>query len=296
MEYIINETHANMRLDKAASLLSNQTRNKIQELIDERKINVNTKPAKANYRVKLNDILWIPAYNPKRHFIEAAEIDLEIVYEDAYLLVVNKQRGISVHPSHRNLNEVTLLHGLIAHLNKNSNSYIRPGIVHRLDKQTEGLLIVAKDERTHQRLAHDIEMKLIKRRYLAATRCLPPQQEGIIELSIERSKCDKRLMEINPQGKKAITRYRVINVVNGITYIECELFTGRTHQIRIHLSVLGCPIIGDPLYGKNTKGKGQALLAYDLEFIHPMTHESMHFTLDSQKLVSYAESISGDEL
>lgn len=296
MEYIIEEMYVNMRLDKAASLLSNQTRNKIQELIDTHKIYVNNKPVKANYRVKHNDILWIPAYTPKRHYIEAAAINLEIVYEDAYLLVVNKQRGLNVHPSHRNLEEITLLHGLIAHLNKDSNSYVRPGIVHRLDKQTEGLLIVAKDERTHQLLAHDIEKKLVKRQYIAATRYAPSQHEGMIELAMERSKHDKRLMEVNPQGKKAHTWYRVMEVVNGITYIECELYTGRTHQIRVHLSTLGCPIIGDPLYGKNSNGLGQALLAYKLEFTHPLTQALMHFTLDPHKLISYAESIVGDEL
>ena len=292
IEKQIDELNINKRLDACLASMTEFSRTKILELIKQGKVLVNGKASKANYKVKLNDIITFEPPQPKSFFFESIPMDLDIVYEDDYLLIVNKRRGLVVHPS-RTVKEETLLQGVLHYLNQNTSSLVRPGLVHRLDKYTEGLLVISKNDQIHSHLANQIETKQFKRSYVAVVHGTINNTSFIVDSPIGPSTKDKRKMEVNAKGKNATTEFEVISTLNSMSIVKCNLITGRTHQIRVHLSSIGNPIVGDPLYGKPSSNQGQALCSNFIEFVHPITKKIMAFSLDIQNTIDYALSLKG---
>lgn len=279
-QYII-EKEESTRLDKAIALLDNElSRARIQKLIEEQKIFVNGKPQKASYKVEKGDKVEIEEEKPKEIEIQAEEIPLSILYEDNDIIVINKEKGMVVHPAAGNY-QGTLVNALMAHCKDSLSGIggeIRPGIVHRLDKNTSGVMVVAKNDKAHIGLTEQIKNHEVKKTYLAFVRGEIPEEEATISMPIARSKSDRKKMAVDKDGKEAITHFKVLKRYPGYTYLEVKIETGRTHQIRVHLSQIGHPIIGDDVYsnGKNEFGvKGQMLHAYQLEFTHPITKKHM---------------------
>lgn len=258
------------------------TRSKIKNLIDDGKVLINGELAKPKSSVKANDTvtLTIPDLQPLE--VKPVDIPLDIIYQDDYLAVINKQQGLTVHAG-SGTDENTLVNALLFHLDKLSgiNGVIRPGIVHRIDKDTSGLLVVAKNDDAHVNLSKQIESKECKRTYIALLEGNLKEDQGVIDTYIERSNKDRTKMAVSNKGKRAITNYKVLERVNGYTLCRFDLQTGRTHQIRVHASYLKHPVVGDTVYGfKNQKIKlnGQLLHAFKLRFTHPKTNEQMEFT------------------
>lgn len=275
----IGETRT--RLD---SYLTNKeldlSRSMIQKLIEEKKITVNGKIEKASYKVQENDKIQIEIDLPKEVKIEAQEIPIDIMYEDEDILVVNKPKGLVVHPANGNP-DGTLVNAVMA-ICKTSLSGIggelRPGIVHRLDKDTSGLLIIAKNDKAHIKMSDQIKDRKVKKTYIALVRGTIAENEATINMPIGRSTKDRKKMAVNKNGKEAITHFKVLNryTTRKATYtlLEIKIDTGRTHQIRVHMAEIEHPIIGDTVYsnGKNEFGiEGQCLHAQKLEFNHPIT-------------------------
>lgn len=282
-KYIINTENKNIRLDKALTILqSDLTRTMLQKLILEEKILVNGKAEKASYKTKENDIIEIPEnIVPKEIELKAEDIPIDIVYEDKDIIVVNKPKGMVVHPANGNP-DGTLVNALMS-ICKNSLSgiggEIRPGIVHRIDKNTSGLLIVAKNDKAHLCLSEQIKNREITKKYVALVRGIIKENDATIDMPIGRSTKDRKKMAVRKDGKKAVTHFKVLQRFNGYTYLDIKIDTGRTHQIRVHLSEIGYPIVGDMVYsnGKNPFGvEGQMLHAKSLDFKHPITKEQMH--------------------
>lgn len=282
-KYIINTENKNIRLDKALTILqSDLTRTMLQKLILEEKILVNGKAEKASYKTKENDIIEIPEnIVPKEIELKAEDIPIDIVYEDKDIIVVNKPKGMVVHPANGNP-DGTLVNALMS-ICKNSLSgiggEIRPGIVHRIDKDTSGLLIVAKNDKAHLCLSEQIKNREITKKYVALVRGIIKENDATIDMPIGRSTKDRKKMAVRKDGKKAVTHFKVLQRFNGYTYLDIKIDTGRTHQIRVHLSEIGYPIVGDMVYsnGKNPFGvEGQMLHAKSLDFKHPITKEQMH--------------------
>lgn len=280
-KYKINENLIGNRLDKVITLLDeNISRMMVKKLLEEEKILVNGKFEKASYKVKVNDIIQVQEVEVKEIDLKAEDIPLDVLYEDNDIIVVNKAKGMVVHPANGNL-DGTLVNALMAKCQDSLSGIggeIRPGIVHRLDKDTSGVIVIAKNDKAHINLSNQIKEKQMKKTYICLVRGNIPNDEATIDMPIARSKKDRKKMAVDKEGKNAITHFKVIKRYNGYTYLKVNIETGRTHQIRVHLSHIGYPIIGDEVYsnGKNPFGvKGQMLHAKELEFTHPTTGKRM---------------------
>ena len=280
-KYIINEEYKNVRLDKVISVFDEDlSRAMIQKLLEQEKIKVNGKKEKASYKTKLGDVIEVEDVIPKEIELKAQDIPLDIIYEDSDIIVVNKPKGMVVHPANGNP-DGTLVNAVM-NICKDSLSgiggEIRPGIVHRLDKDTSGLLIVAKNDKAHINLSEQIKNREITKKYIALVRGVIKENHATIDMPIARSDKDRKKMAVKKDGKNAVTHFNVIKKYNGYTLLDIKIDTGRTHQIRVHLSEIGYPIVGDFVYsnGKNPFGVvGQMLHAKSLEFKHPITGKQM---------------------
>lgn len=284
-QHKVTETEQNMRIDKLLALRVNDvSRSEIQTWIADSYVHVNGKQVKANYKCqKGDDINWTePEQSALK--IEAENIPLSIVYEDEDLLVVNKPRGMVVHPSAGHQHG-TLVNALLYHCENLSqiNGDHRPGIVHRIDKDTSGLLVVAKNDKAHTVLAGQLSEKSIERRYETIVHGVIEHETGLIDAPIGRDPNDRKKMGVTDNGKPAVTHFRVLKRFADFTHVECKLETGRTHQIRVHMKYIEFPIAGDPKYGrrKTLDISGQALHAKSISFRHPATNETMHFEIEA---------------
>ena len=280
-KYIINNETNDIRLDKVVSILDNTlSRSMIQKMLDEGNILVNERQEKASYKTKLNDEISVEEIVAKEIELKAQDIPVDIIYEDSDIIVVNKPKGMVVHPANGNP-DGTLVNAIM-HICKDSLSgiggEIRPGIVHRIDKDTSGLLIVAKNDKAHINLSEQIKNREIIKKYVALVRGVIKENTATIDMPIGRSDKDRKKMAVRKDGKKAVTHFDVIERYKGYTYLDVKIDTGRTHQIRVHMAEIGYPIVGDGVYsnGKNPFGvTGQMLHAKSLEFKHPTTGKTM---------------------
>ncbi|KYD09962.1 RluA family pseudouridine synthase [Caldibacillus debilis] len=280
-EHTVIAGEAGMRIDKLlAGLDGEYSRSQIQDWITEGRVSVNGKVVKANYRVQEGDRIEWTVPEPEILDVRPEPMDLDIYYEDRDVIVVNKPRGMVVHPSPGHLNG-TLVNGLLAHCRDLSgiNGVLRPGIVHRIDKDTSGLLMAAKNDFSHEHLARQLENKTVLRKYKAIVHGVIPHDYGTIDAPIGRDPKDRQSMAVVDSGKPAVTHFRVIERFDKYTLVECELETGRTHQIRVHMKYIGHPVAGDPKYGpkRTLPIDGQALHAGVLGFAHPRTGEFLTF-------------------
>ena len=276
MEVIVDEE--NVRIDKYLASKTDYSRETITKMLAEEYILVNGKSIKASYKVKVGDVILIKDGFVKEMSLEATKMEIDIVYEDEYLMVINKDSGVVVHPGAGNSND-TLVNGLL-YYNKtlSKGEEFRPGIVHRLDKDTSGLMIIAKDDKAHELLADDFKNKRIHREYIALLDGVFPQKKAIIDAPIGRSKQYFDKMEVCKDGKKAITNLEVIKKYKDYTLVKLVLETGRTHQIRVHLAYIGYPVHNDPVYSnKVCTDFGQFLHSAYLKFKHPITGEVLEF-------------------
>lgn len=283
MEVIkITSEYVNMRLDKALALiLPDKTRSYLMKMIEEEKILLNGKPFKASTKASLNDEITILDIEPKPLDLEGECLNLDIVYEDSDVIVVNKPKGMVVHPGAGNY-EGTLVNGLLYEVDDLSeiNGVLRPGIVHRIDKDTTGLLMVAKNDKASLSLTEQLKNHSCKRKYHALVYGVINENKGRINAPIGRSKEDRKKMAVLKDGKPSVTNFTVLKRFKDFTYIECQLETGRTHQIRVHLEYIGHPLVGDTTYGRKRKiigDQGQFLHAKVIGFTHPTTNEWMEF-------------------
>lgn len=284
-EFDISEDGIGIRVDKYISdKLENHTRSYIQKLIEGEFIFVNDKKVKSNYKLRPDDHIKVSIPPRKEIEIKAEDIPIDIIYEDDDIIIVNKEKGMVVHPANGHYSG-TLVNGLL-HLYKDKLSTVggdlRPGIVHRLDMDTTGILIVCKNDYAHMQIARQLKEHSVKRTYHAIVYNTFANQEGTISGPIGRHPVDRKRMSINhDNGKKAITHYKLIeNLANNFAYVECNLETGRTHQIRVHMTSISHPIVGDKVYGpknKRIKINGQMLHAKAVGFIHPTTNKYMEF-------------------
>ena len=274
---------AGSRLDAFLALnLEGKTRSAVQKLMDQGKVLVNGKTGRKNDKVKPGDSIQVEIPEPEPLELLPQDIPLDIVYEDEHLLVVNKPKGMVVHPAPGNP-DGTLVNALLYHCGESLsgiNGVIRPGIVHRIDKDTSGLLMVAKNDLAHQSLAAQIAAHTFTRMYNTVVYGSLKTDEGTISAPIARHPADRKKMAVVPGGREAVTHYRVLERLSGFTLVECRLETGRTHQIRVHMAHIGHPVAGDPVYGPKkciASLNGQCLHARLLGFVHPATGEYMEF-------------------
>ena len=280
-EYIVSQEEKGKRLDAyIPSVDLDITRTSAQRLIEDGNILVNGKNAKVSYKIQENDKISVEIPKPKQIELKAQDIPIEIVYEDSDIIVVNKPKGMVVHPANGNP-DGTLVNAIMA-ICKDSLSgiggEIRPGIVHRIDKDTSGLLIVAKNDNAHVKMSEQIKNHEVKKTYIALVRGIFKENEATIDMPIGRSTSDRKKMAVNKNGKNAITHIKVLKRFDKYTLLQVNIETGRTHQIRVHLSHIGYPIVGDYTYsnGKNEFDVvGQCLHAQKLEFKHPITQKDM---------------------
>lgn len=270
-----------LRLDKCIKI-EGLPRAQIQKLVDEGHAKVNGQIKKGSYKVKSGDKLELCVPDPEPLDIKAENIPLDIVYEDSHLLVINKAQGMVVHPAPGNY-EGTLVNALMYHCKgslSGINGIMRPGIVHRIDKDTSGLLLVAKTNESHLSLSQQIQNKTARRHYECIVHGVLKTKKGIIDAPIGRHPTNRLKMAVTPNNsKEAVTHFEVIEQFNNATYVACDLETGRTHQIRVHMQYIGHPIVGDPLYlSKNAFNlNGQALHARSISFVHPVSGREMEF-------------------
>ena len=280
-EYIVSQEEKGKRLDTyIPSVDTDITRTSAQRLIEDGNILVNGKNAKVSYKIQENDKISVEIPEPKQIELKAQNIPIEIIYEDSDIIVVNKPKGMVVHPANGNP-DGTLVNAIMA-ICKDSLSgiggEIRPGIVHRIDKDTSGLLIVAKNDNAHVKMSEQIKNHEVKKTYIALVRGVFKKNEATIDMPIGRSTSDRKKMSVNKNGKNAITHIKVLKRFDKYTLLKVNIETGRTHQIRVHLSHIGYPIVGDYTYsnGKNEFDViGQCLHAQKLEFKHPITQKDM---------------------
>ena len=280
-EYIVSQEEKGKRLDTyIPSVDTDITRTSAQRLIEDGNILVNGKNAKVSYKIQENDKISVEIPKPKQIELKAQDIPIEIIYEDSDIIVVNKPKGMVVHPANGNP-DGTLVNAIMA-ICKDSLSgiggEIRPGIVHRIDKDTSGLLIVAKNDNAHVKMSEQIKSHEVKKTYIALVRGVLKKNEATIDMPIGRSTSDRKKMAVNKNGKNAITHIKVLKRFDKYTLLQVNIETGRTHQIRVHLSHIGYPIVGDYTYsnGKNEFDViGQCLHAQKLEFKHPITQKYM---------------------
>ncbi|MBU8915349.1 RluA family pseudouridine synthase [Neobacillus sp. 114] len=281
MEHTILEEQKGDRIDKVISGLNEEwSRTQVQDWIKEGNVLVNGKNVKTNYKCSVSDFIVISIPEPEELDVVPEEMDLDIYYEDKDVLVVNKPKGMVVHPAPGHLTG-TLVNGLMAHCKDLSgiNGVLRPGIVHRIDKDTSGLLMVAKNDLAHESLVNQLVEKSVTRKYKAIVHGVIPHEYGTIDAPLGRDPKDRQSMTVVDNGKHAVTHFRVLELFNEFTFVECQLETGRTHQIRVHMKYIGYPLAGDPKYGprKTLDLNGQALHAGLLGFIHPRTNEYLEF-------------------
>lgn len=274
---IENQELVGQRIDKLLPEFNNEwSRSQIQDLIKEDLVTVNEKVIKSNYKVKLNDLIIVTEKEVVEADIQPENLNLDIYYEDEDVAIVYKPKGMVVHPSPGHYSG-TLVNGLMYQIKDLSgiNGEIRPGIVHRIDKDTSGLLMVAKNDIAHRGLVEQLMDKSVKRKYTALVHGNIPHDYGTIDAPIGRNEKDRQSMDVVDNGKEAVTHFNVLEHFNDYTLIECQLETGRTHQIRVHMKYIGYPLVGDPKYGprKTLDIGGQALHAGVIGFEHPFTHE-----------------------
>jgi len=292
MEYIIDEAYVGQRIDKVLSDLNHEyTRSFVQKMLEEGNITVNGNKVKSSYKVKVKDEIFVEEIETTEISVLAEDIKLDIVYEDKDIIVVNKEKGMVVHPGNGNYT-ATLVNALMfSHKDELSaiNGVIRPGIVHRIDKDTSGILVVAKNDKAHKILASDFKVHNITRKYIAIVKGVVEKDNIKIDLPIGRSENDRIKMAVTEKNSRnAVTYIKVIErfYKSNYTLVEATLETGRTHQIRVHMSYIGHPLLGDEVYskGKNEFGiSGQMLHAKVLGFNHPTKNEYMEFTKDEPK-------------
>ncbi|MFD1031052.1 RluA family pseudouridine synthase [Metaplanococcus flavidus] len=280
----ITEEMAGERIDKAVSSIDEDwSRSQIANWVKDGAVRVNGEIVKPNYKVRLEDVIIVTPPIPEELDVVPEDLDLEIIYEDSDVLVVNKPKGMVVHPAPGH-SKGTLVNGLMYHCTDLSgiNGVVRPGIVHRIDKDTSGLLMVAKNDASHTSLVNQLVRKSVTRKYLALVHGHIPHDKGTIEAPIARDPKERQNMAIVDKGKHAVTHFRVLERFGNFTLVECRLETGRTHQIRVHMKYIGFPLVGDPKYGpkKTMDIGGQALHAEVIGFDHPKTGEYMEYSAE----------------
>ena len=294
-EYTVLPEESGCRIDRYLSEKPElPSRSYLQKLIEEESITVGKRAVKGNYKVRTGDEIQVVIPEPKELSVEAEPMDLDIVYEDEDLLVVNKPKGMVVHPAAGHESH-TLVNGLLYHCRgklSGINGVLRPGIVHRIDRDTTGSLLVCKNDIAHRSIAEQLKVHSITRRYRAIVYGNLKEEEGTINAPIGRHPVERKKMAINyKNGKEAVTHYRVLERFRNYTYVECQLETGRTHQIRVHFSSMHHPLLGDEVYGPKENPfhlEGQTLHAMILGFDHPATGEYMEF---SAPLPEYFEKL-----
>ncbi len=292
IKLVAEKENLGVRIDKYISGNVELTRSAVQGLLEQKKILVNNIPVSKNYKLKSDDCISIEIPEPQCMDALPENIPLDIIYEDNDLLVVNKPKGMVVHPAHGNYNG-TLVNALLYHCGESLsgiNGVIRPGIVHRIDKNTSGLLIVAKNDKSHIHLAQQIKEHSFTREYEAIVNGNLKDISGTVNAPIGRHKIDRKKMCVTKENSKnAVTHYSVIRQYNNCAYVKLKLETGRTHQIRVHMAYIGHSVLGDDVYGKPYKNlDGQCLHARKIGFIHPVTNEYMEFT---SELPEYFQNI-----
>ena len=278
----VSDEETGERIDSFLSGKTEFTRTRIQQLIKDKNITVNGKATKSSYKIEENDEIAIEVPEAETTEIKPENIKIDIVYEDSDIAVINKQAGLVVHPAHGHYSG-TLVNAILYHIKDLSgiNGEIRPGIVHRLDKDTSGLIVIAKNDKVHTTLTEMFQEKKIRKTYLAILKGKLNKIEGRVVTQIGRDKNDRKKMTVIDditKGKNAITNYKVVSQNNLFTLVKVNIETGRTHQIRVHMRHLGYPILGDSVYGRKDNEKRQMLHAYKLEFLHPVTGHQMEFT------------------
>ena len=282
-KYVVTDNKKDLRLDiYIASLNLDISRSMAQKKIKNKEVLVNGKEEKESYKLKVGDTVEIILTEPKETKLKPEDIPLDIVYEDEDIIVVNKAKGMVVHPGNGNP-EGTLVNAILNHCKGTLSGIggeIRPGIVHRIDKDTSGLLVIAKNDKAHINISEQIKNRQVKKIYTALIRGNLPEDRATINMPIGRSIQDRKKMAVRKDGKEAVTHIEVQKRYQNYTLIKVKIDTGRTHQIRVHMAQIGYPIIGDEVYsnGKNEFGvKGQMLHSTILEFKHPTTNKVMHF-------------------
>ena len=272
----------NVRLDAyIAKKREDLSRMMVQKLIENGNVLVDGKKRKISYKVQVGEVIELDIPEAKETGVKAEDIPLDIVYEDEDIIVVNKPKGMVVHPANGNP-DGTLVNAIMAHCKGSLSGIggeIRPGIVHRLDKDTSGLLIVAKNDKAHINMSEQIKNREVKKIYIALVRGVVPENEATINMPIGRSTKDRKKMAVRKDGKEAITHFKVLKRYANYTLLEVKIDTGRTHQIRVHMAEIGHPVVGDMVYsnGKNEFGiQGQMLHAKSLDFKHPISGKQMH--------------------
>ena len=273
-----------IRIDKYLSEKLDLSRSKIQKLIDNKKVIVNNKFVSANYKIKMGDLIEVNDDLNYEINIEKENIPLDIVYEDDDLLIVNKESGMVTHPAPGHYTK-TLVNALLYKFDISTTTDIRPGIVHRLDKDTSGLMVVAKNEKTHEKLSEMIKNKEVKRHYIALVEGEIQHETGTIDAPIGRDQYDRQKMAVTDiNGKDSITHFKVLKRYKNKTLVECILETGRTHQIRVHMKYINHPVVNDPIYNKKKSDDfGQMLHSKSIEFIHPITKKEIYFEVEPPK-------------
>jgi pseudouridine synthase, rluA family len=282
-EIIVEESDINKRIDVfLAKNLESFSRSYIQDLIKKGKATIGGKSIKANYRLRNGDNVVLNIPKPEPLEILPENIPLDILYEDNDVILINKPKGMVVHPAAGHYSG-TLVNALLYHCKDNLsgiNGVLRPGIVHRIDMDTTGVIIACKNDKAHQNIAKQLAEHSIARRYVAIVNGNLKEDEGVVDAPIARAKNDRKKMAVDKDGKTAVTHYKVLERLKNYTYIECVLETGRTHQIRVHMSYINHPLLGDEIYSgkkESMKLQGQCLHAMVLGFIHPTTNEYMEF-------------------
>ena len=278
MNLVVND-EVNLRIDKYLASITDYSRELISKMLSDGYILVNDNNVKGSYKVNVGDIITIKEGYVKEMSVKPQKMSLEIVYEDDYLMVINKPSGLVVHPGNGNYDN-TLVNGLMYYTNNLSDigEDFRPGIVHRLDKDTSGLMLVAKDNKTHELLADDFKNKRIHREYVALLDGVLPENSAIIDAPLARSSENYQKMTVKAGGKRAVTHLEVIKKYKEYTLVRLVLETGRTHQIRVHMAYIGYPVHNDPVYNKRKSDEfGQFLHSEYLKFIHPITKKELEF-------------------